>query len=437
MENQKLTADVAVVGGGLGGLAAAAYAARAGLSVVLCEKAAASGGRAMTTALGEVRFNLGPHALYMAGPGSAVLRELGVEFSGRKPVASGAYAVHCGAKHALPGGFVSLLTTGLFGLPAKLETARLLASFGRIDPAPLARTSVAEWLSRSIRHPDVRALVEALVRVSSYGNDPVRMSAGSAIAQVQAALGQGVLYLDGGWQTLVDGLGAVAAAAGVRRLTSARAASVARAGDGWSLRLADGATVDASAVVLAVGPDAAAALLDGADAQLARSWTDGVMPVRSACLDLALSRLPQPRATFALGIDRPLYLSVHSAYARLAPPGTAVVHVMKYLGGAASAPKADERELEKLMDLIQPGWRELVVQRRFLPDMLVANALPTAERGGTAGRPGPTVPGASGLHVVGDWVGPDGLLADAALASAKRAAAAIVERRGPRLVAAA
>src|SRR5262245_54521899 len=215
MEDRK-SADVTVIGGGVGGLAAAAYLARGGRSVVLCEKASALGGRAMTSVMGDFHFNLGPHALYAGSHGTAVLRELGVDFTGTKPSASGAFAVARGAKHALPGGFLSLVTTGLFGLPAKLETARLLGSFGRIEPQPLARVSMREWIDRNVRHPDVRQLVEALVRVATYSNDPDRMSAGAAIAQVQGALSSGVLYLNGGWQTMVDGLCAAARAAGVR-----------------------------------------------------------------------------------------------------------------------------------------------------------------------------------------------------------------------------
>jgi phytoene dehydrogenase-like protein len=428
MEERTNMIDVAVVGGGLGGLAAATYAARGGRSVLLCEKASALGGRAATTQAGEFRFNLGPHALYAGSHGIAVLRELGVPFTGAKPSPSGAFAIARGAKHALPGGFLSLVTTGLFGLPAKLETARLLGGFGRIDPQPLARLPMGQWLDANVRHAEVRQLVGALVRVSTYSDDPERMSAGSALAQMQAALSTSVLYLDGGWQTLVDGLRAAAEAAGVRLVTSARAAAVEHGGSAWRVRLADGTTIDAAAAVVAAGPDAAAALLTGAEQVTARRWAAAAIPVKAACLDVALSRLPQPRASFALGVDRPLYLSVHSAVATLGPPGGAVIHVAKYLGSAGSDPKGDERELEALMDLVQPGWRELVVQRRFLPDMLVANALPTAAGGGTAGRPGPVVPGADDLYVVGDWVGPDGLLADASLASAKRAAMSIVER---------
>jgi phytoene dehydrogenase-like protein len=421
-----MTADVAVVGGGLGGLAAATYLARGGHSVVLCEKAAALGGRAATTAIDAFRFNLGPHALYAASHGIAVLRELGVAFTGAKPSASGAFAVARGAKHALPGGFLSLVTTGLFGLPAKLETARLLAGFGRVDVRPLARLSMREWIDATVRHPDVRELVGALVRVSTYSHDPERLSAAARSRRCRArwpAASSTSTAAGRRWSTAC----AAAAAAGVRIVTSARAASVTRAGAGWAVQLADGSTIDSRAAIVAAGPDAAAALLQGPEQPTVRRWADAAIPVRAACLDLALARLPQPRAAFALGIDRPLYLSVHSAYAALGPRDNAVIHVAKYLGRAASDPRADERELEGLMDLIHPGWRDLVLQRRFLPDMLVTHALPAAATGGSAERPGPPVPGAEDLYVVGDWVGPQGMLADASLASAKQAASMILQ----------
>jgi phytoene dehydrogenase-like protein len=430
MHDRKNSADVAVIGGGLGGLAAASYLARGGRSVLLCDKASALGGRAATTNIGPYRFNLGPHALYAGSHGIGVLRELGVGTPGGRPSPSGGFAVDRGATHALPGGFLSLVTTGLFGLPAKLETARLLAGFGRIDPQPLQHVRMSEWLDAAVRHPDVRRLIAALVRVATYSHDPDRLSAGTAIAQVQSALGAGVLYLDGGWQTLVNGLRATAQAAGVRITCAARAAGIERGPSGWRVRLADDTTIDSTAVVLAVGPDTAAALLGGAEAATVRAWAESAIPVKAACLDVALTRLPRPRATFALGIDRPLYLSVHSAVAELGPADHAVIHLGKYLGSADSDAKQDERELEGLMDLVQPGWRDVVAQRRFLPNMLVANALPSAAGGGTAGRPGPRVPGADNLYVVGDWVGPHGLLADASLASAKAAAAMIVRREG-------
>ena len=74
--------------------------------------------------------------------------------------------------------------------------------------------------------------------------------------------------------------------------------------------------------------------------QLVQREVDG-----AACLDVALSHLPRPDATFALGIDAPLYLSVHSATARLAPAGAALVSTMKYLSPDEPADSArDERQ---------------------------------------------------------------------------------------------
>jgi phytoene dehydrogenase-like protein len=153
--------------------------------------------------------------------------------------------------------------------------------------------------------------------------------------------------------------------------------------------------------------------------------------VKAACLDVALSRLPDPRARFALGIDAPFYFSVHSASAMLAPEGAAMIHAAKYLPPDHVARVEDqERELESLLDLMQPGWRDLVVYRRMLPDMIVMNAIATIHTEGTEGtegRPGPGVPDVPGLFVAGDWVGSEGLLVDASLASAKRAAELIVD----------
>jgi hypothetical protein len=64
---------------------------------------------------------------------------------------------------------------------------------------------------------------------------------------------------------------------------------------------------------------------------------------------------------------------------------------------------------------------------------VVSHGLVTAARGGLAGRPGPAVPGEPRLFVAGDWVGPEGLLADASLDSGRRAGE--LAARAPTLVA--
>lgn len=415
---QRRTVDAVISGGGLAGLTAAAFLSRAGRSVVLVEKGRELGGRASTSTESNFNFNLGPHALYVAGEARAALGELGVPFRGGRPGASGGLAIRRGAAFTLPGGLLSLMTTGLLGVSGKLEVARLLATLPRLDPAPLDGISVDDWLRRSARDEDVRLLIEALVRVSTYANAPDALDAGVAVRQLQRALGTGVLYLDGGWQTIVDGLRSTATAAGATILLGQRVVSVLRDhGRVSGVELSDGTTIASRAVVATGSPEDVAELV-GTERT---SKSDEAL--RIACLDLALRSLPVPRATFALGLDVPLYFSVHSASAKLGPDGGALVHVAKYLPqGHDAAPQQDLAELERLLDLVQPGWRDLVVFRRFLPRLAAAHSFPRADSGGLGGRPSVAVKGTEGLFQAGDWVGPNGMLADASMASAREAA---------------
>jgi hypothetical protein len=92
--------------------------------------------------------------------------------------------------------------------------------------------------------------------------------------------------------------------------------------------------------------------------------------------------------------------SVHSAYAKLAPKDGALIHVAKYLGTSiAPKPREDQPELEELLDLMQPGWRQVLLKKRPLPSMVVSNAVVTASTGGLAERPDAKI--ADNLYIVG------------------------------------
>jgi len=419
-------APIVIVGGGLSGLVAANHIARRGLPVAVLEKASAVGGRAITREKHGFLFNLGPHALYRAGTLQQTLRDFGIAVRGGVPTGAGGYALYRGRRHTLPTGLASLMTTGLLDIAEKIELARVQTALPAIDAAAADRETLSSWLDAHVHHERVRDLLRTIVRVTTFTNDPERQSAGAALAQLQLGL-KGVLYLDGGWQTIVEGLRRTALAAGARIVTTSPAVGLERhnAREVTAVRLADGTAVRASAVVIAAGPDDVDAI--SGQTRLASTRPS---PVRIATLDVALRSLPRPKQTVAFGVDTPLYFSVHSALARLAPQAGALIHVSKYLRPDENAGREVEQELERLMDDMQPGWRDRVEARHYLPSLMVTHAEVTAASGGLGGRPAPRLAPFDNLFVAGDWVGPRGQLSDAAAASAADAARLATEAAG-------
>ena len=122
-----------------------------------------------------------------------------------------------------------------------------------------------------------------------------------------------------------------------------------------------------------------------------------------------------------------------------AAAGGGVVELLRYLAPDETPdPDLTRAELSEHAggsDSIPPGprtssagsGRSGVVEQRYLHVMTVAHAMPPAQPAacGPARGVGPRRPG---LFVAGDWVGPVGMLADAAVASAHEAAHQAVDQ---------
>jgi phytoene dehydrogenase-like protein len=419
--------DVVVVGGGMAGLIAACYLGRAGADVTVLEKSSRLGGRAATRAVDGFQFNVGIHALYTGGATSRVLEELGISYAYGVPTDT--FVLRDGSIAAFPADPVGLLRSDVFGARAKLAFVRFAATLIRTDASAVRHTSVRAWLHEKVRNPDVRRLLTAFACTLVYSTALDLVSAEVFVDKFQRSLKHPVHYIDGGWQVLVDALRDVAEAHGVRILRSTGAEAVMLEDDrATGVRLRDGRVVQASAVLLAMGPREAAKLLDTAGDAVLRRMVDRLLPARLACLDVALERLPNPDHPIVQDLDAPRFMSAQSVYARVAPGGAALIASFKQLDPREHTdPHADERDLESLLDATQPGWRDLVVTRRFLPSIEAVGALPTAKDGGFASRPASQVPGVAGLYLAGDWVGSEGFLVDASTASAVAATRLITD----------
>lgn len=416
--------DVVVVGGGIAGLTAAIYAAQAGKQTTVIEKQDRLGGRAISNKKKGAYFNLGGHALYK-GDAYATFCELGLNVQGHRPSIDG-YGVWNGKLTTLPTDAKSLFKTSLLSWKGKLELASWLAKLAKLDTHQYDRISLREWMEANMRDPMVRHLFYSLFRTASYVVGPDLPTAGPLLRQLRSAL-QGVLYLDRGWGELVEQLRRKASELGVRFLTKSKVVTVdVQSGIVQHVRCADGTTIEAADVILATSPSVACQLVPTADRTALRTWREQAIEITAACLDVALRKLPQPKRQFVYGIDRTVFLSNHSRAAYLSDDGAQVVSLIKYQGRETD-PDEDLRELEGMLDLVQPGWREEEIVRQYLPRITVSHDFMHVQR---RENPGPAVPEIQGLYVAGEWASHGELLVDAATASAKRAVQRMLSREG-------
>jgi phytoene dehydrogenase-like protein len=410
--------DVAIVGGGLAGWTAAATAARVGATVVVLDRDG-SGGRAATDTVDGFLFNRGAHALYPGGPGTAILRDLGIEPDGGDPGVRGARGRIGDRLELLPVDAGAIARTRLLGARSKARLAALMAGIARRDPAEVAHLSIDDFLDDLDVRADARQVLAAVIRLGSYVSDHARVSADVAVTQLQLGM-QGVRYLHGGWRQLTGALGAEATRHGARQLPHP-ATSIEIDGDHVEVSSPHGA-LRASQVVLAPGSPGAAATLLG---RTPPDWATLGPAAEASCLDVGLATRATPPLT--IGIDEALYFNSH-AVADLAPSGGSVVHVMRYLRDDEPWPADGGRA--RLEDHLWTSGvdPDSVVHARYLHRMTVTSALPVPERGGMTGRPSCTSTGTDRVLVAGDWVGPTGNLADASIVSGAEAGRVAAQR---------
>jgi phytoene dehydrogenase-like protein len=408
--------QVVVVGGGIAGLVAAADLARSGMKPVLLESALQLGGRAQTNVTDGFCFNQGAHALYLAAEFKAALDDFGVKVSGGKADVANGLALWGDDVHGWP------IRPAADAAPPldPADRSALRAQLRRIGQGDYDGRGQPLRAITAVLPPRVRSVIEALVRVTSYAHAPDLIEAGAAFDQLRLAF-DGAFYVDGGWGGLVEGLAAAARSGGAELRTEASVSAVVREERGWRVDIFGEPSIACNAVILAVPPSDAVRVAASSKALAAIS--SELRPARTMGLDLGLSPGVRPRASFALGMTAPTYMSTPSAVANLAPEGAVLAHLVRYLAPEETPNAGAISELERLADDLLPGWRSHETRRQRLVGITVSHDIPRWQtRGRRAGAP---VADAPGLFLAGDWIGDHGMLADAAAASARIAAAQV------------
>ncbi len=302
----------------------------------------------------------------------------------------------------------ALASSSQLTITQKWEVTRFLALLHTIDARHWERRTLGELLDRYTSTPLTRRLLKMFVAIATFGHSN-QMSAGAALRQLKVGLA-GVRYPDGGFQSLVDGLVRVAEETGVDLRCGVAATGVRRGQVATRQR-----SLNADAIVLAVPPRVAEKL---ADVEFGPQRA-----TRMATLDVVLDQAPRAPDN-VIDLERAIYLSFHSPVAELGDG--VVLHSAKYLDPFAPFDAdATRAEVESLLDRAQPGWRDQVSYVRFLPRIAVNHWFCDAESGGQPGRPDISL--GDGMYVAGDWVGDEGMLTDAAMASGRRAALVALE----------
>lgn len=373
--------EVTVIGGGIGGLAAAIEVAERGLPVVLHERSSTLGGRARTAA-GPYRTNFGPHAIYRDGALWAWLAERDLLPPTRPSNPATVRFVWRGKARR--------------GLPRPVAAA-MLRSF-RAAPADV---SYREWLGP--RMPADRA--EACCRVAcfyTFAADPGRLSArfvNERNARLVRPPSPARFVSDGGWQAVVDAMAGRARDLGVDIRLRSRVEML-----------------PAPPVIVATEPAAAAELLRSA---FEVPTADAVL------LDVALVR-PGRAPTAVIDLDGGAFIERYTAFDRgLAPEGEELLQCHAGVE-AGEEPEASVQRIETALDAAFPGWREQERWRAVRRARGRSGALDTPAHPGSSR---PAVDRGDGVHLVGDWVDAPGLLSEVAIASATRAAAAAAATR--------
>lgn len=418
--------DVIVVGGGIGGLSAAALLAKRNQRVLVLERANRPGGRAMVVEQGGFTLNYGYH--YILGGQNAPHRKL-LELAG-KPIRFNVSRIDhfFQYRHGLLHPLAVTARSQRLPFAGKLRYAWSSLKAVLSKPDPWMNVPLGMYLKRLCSDPAVIEYFLDFARAVFFTPNPEAVSAGRFLhlmKETARTYQNPSIFPVGTWKSIFSALEESIREAGGEIRAGCSADQVEFSGGEARGVWAGGSLLPARAVVIAVPPQQVGALLPGGLlAHRADSWRR-LMPTAGVSLDLGVQGLnPGKLAAVDVPEDR-LVVSCHSIWdPTMAPAGHHLLQGIQFLTGE----EVQNRELveqakEKLlgtMDRFYPGATSRAVLKRFLVRPVLTSAFHSA---GQEGDLLPVaVPGVANLCFVGDGTDAPGELSSVACNSAIRAA---------------
>jgi oxygen-dependent protoporphyrinogen oxidase len=374
---------VAIVGGGISGLAAAYELRQRGVPFVLFERLPACGGVVRTERVDGYTIDAGPDALLTQKRAAIDLcDELGLAGGLCSQVGRATFIVRNGSLRELP-------ATSVLGLPTRWQpflTSRAFSWRGKLRIAAdlfvprgeaLDDESIGSFIGRRFGREAVDLLAEPLL-AGIHGGDPARLSMraafprllelerrhGSVIAGLRAtgfsktsssSARSPFVALPGGMGELTTalvnriGAGSIRAGVGVEEILE-------REGGGYRLSLTDGSHIHAPNLILATPPATTARLLKDVDSELSASCSQ----IRSAsvvtvALGYARSAIRHPLDGAGLVVPRRERLNIRalswvsSKWNGRAPADRVLLRA--YVGGVLDPGAIDQSDRE-LIDVV-------------------------------------------------------------------------------------
>nr|WP_248926670.1 FAD-dependent oxidoreductase [Paenibacillus hamazuiensis] len=434
---EETTMRVAIIGGGLAGLTAAAYLSEhSGVEGVLFERSPQLGGRAFTYEKSGFTLNYGAHAIYGIDRHSiaGMERELGLSFSSKQvDKRKVMYAKH-GQLTPAPLDFVNLMRTELLSTMQKVRfVGEITAIIAHIHNVKNYAT-LGDYLAESDADEDVKELWEHLV-CSNFFITPeeARKVPGPVISEYYQNLflsSRPVNYILGSWAVITNQLRQKIELSDRWEIALQEGVDGIRYADRQYYLKTKNRELAFDRVIFAMPVQQVVKLLKGT------AWEPFVAPYENntatevMVYDVGLSKVVARPFSYISDMDNKLFISDVSATDHtLVPEGGQLLQGIAYLKDSFD----DETErktyldskteqMEQLFDHYYPGWRDHVAVKRVSKKAMVSSVKNTVDNKLLPVRI-ESVP----FVFCGDGCEGKGELAERAFSSARQAAKLILE----------